>query len=156
MTDERTADLTDLSVAELRQRRDAVRDRGEVLSYRRRLLQAQMDIVEQLGVSGPHEDLATLIGLAIADRPSGGAGVARAVGLNTHPELSVAPLPTGLAGYEEVELAGLLQTLRAAEAEASSERRTLLDELDELQTILVARYRDSGVNAAALLSGDGA
>ncbi|MFT4745155.1 MAG: hypothetical protein ACI9AD_001004 [Nitriliruptoraceae bacterium] len=156
MTDDRTADLTVMSVAELRQRRDAVRDRGEALSYRRRLLQAQMDIVEQLGVSGPHEDLATLIGLAIADRPSEGAAVARAVALNTHPELSVAPLPTGLGGYEEVELAGLLQTLRAAEAEASSERRTLLDELDELQMILVARYRDSGVNAASLLSGDGA
>jgi hypothetical protein len=156
MTDDRTADLTVMSVAELRQRRDAVRDRGEAFSYRRRLLQAQIDIVEQLGASGRHEDLATLIGLAIADRPSDGSGVARAVALNTYPELDVAPLPTGLGGYEDAELTGLLHTLRVMEAEASSERRTLLDELDELQTVLVVRYRDSGVNAASLLAGDGA
>ncbi len=157
MTDDHVVDLTDISVADLRRRRDAVRDREEALSYRRRLLQAQMDIVEQLSMTGAgDEDLATLIGLAIADGPDVGPGAARAVDMSAHPELDVAPLPSDLASYDAGELAGLLAALRTAEAEASVERRALLNEVDELQTVLVARYRDTGVDAASLLAGDGA
>ncbi len=148
-------DLAGLPVADLRRRRDAVRDREAALSYRRRLLQAQMDIVDQLGRSSD-QDLSVRIGEALADGPSAQTGSTRAMDVGPHPELDVEPLPVDVAGYDDEQRAELLARLAADEKATSIERRALLDELDALQAELVQRYRVEGVDMAALLSGDGA
>lgn len=150
-----TDDLSTLPVAELRRRRDAVRDEEQVVSFRRRLLQAQLDIAAAVGVGD--EDLAAQLARVLADAPTGGSGQldARSVDVEDMEgaDVGVEPLPRDLAGLDPAERTALLDRLRDAERAESDRRRELLDELDALQAELVRRYRADGVDAAAILGG---
>ena len=64
---------------DLRRRRDAVRVEEEGLSYRRRLLHAQIDLVGALAGAGEDRDFQSLLAEALSDGPGGGSGEVRAV-----------------------------------------------------------------------------
>lgn len=146
-------DLEALPLDDLRRRRDAVRDREGELSYRRRLLHAQIDLVRAVGASGDHEDFASMLAEVLSDGPAGPTGDVRAVVIDdVHEDLAL--LPVDLEGMSEQERDDLVARLREDEAEVSEERRALLDELDQLQAELVRRYRRDGVDARQLLRGD--
>lgn len=150
-----TQPLSDLDLASLRARRDDVRARETAVSYRRRLLQAQLDIVAGID-EGDDEQLAARLASVLADEPSSVVGSPRAVG--TTVEVAVDgpdALPDDLRSIGPEERAALVERLTAAEREASRERRVLLDELDVLQEELVRRYRRDGVDAAEIIGRDG-
>lgn len=149
-----TADLEALPLDELRRRRDAVRVEEEQLSYRRRLLHAQLDLVQASRRVDEDHDLESMLGRILADDDRGAAGVVRAVSVRPHPGADdVEPLPADLVGLDDDERARLLERLQAAERATSERRRELLDELDELQAELVRRYRRDGVDARQLMGG---
>ena len=147
------ADLESLPLDDLRRRRDAVRAQEEELSYRRRLLHAQIDLVRAVGSSGDHEDFAAMLAEVLSDGPGGAAGEIRSVVVDDdHGDLP--PLPDDLEDLTEQEREDLVARLREEEAAISEQRRELLDELDQLQEELVRRYRRDGVDARQLLRGD--
>ncbi len=147
-----SADLASLPLDDLRRRRDAVRDQEEELSYRRRLLHAQIDLVRAVGASGDREDFAAMLAEVLSDGPSSGGGAVRAVHVEAE-DVELPPLPDDLEDLDEDERAALVARLRAEEETVSDQRRALLDELDELQQELVRRYRRDGVDARQLLGG---
>lgn len=147
------ADLEAMPLDDLRRRRDAVRRQEEELSYRRRLLHAQIDLVRALGTAGDHEDFAAMLAEVLADGPAGGRGEIRAVSVESvHEDLP--PLPDDLEDLDEAAREDLAARLREEESTVSEQRRLLLDELDALQQELVRRYRRDGVDARQLLRGD--
>lgn len=147
-----TADLEALSLGELRRRRDAVRAEEEQLSYRRRLLHAQIDLVGALSSLGEGQDLQSILAAVLADGPGGGAGEVRAVSVDAdHDDLGL--LPDDVTELSDEERDALLGRLRDEEEAVSERRRELLAELDALQDELVGRYRRDGVDARQLLRG---
>ena len=146
--------LDELDVPTLRARRDAVRAEEAAVSYRRRLLQAQLDIVA--GFDDEHaEALERRLVELLADVPSDGDrdGPSRAVETVVEGVEEPAPLPEDLAGMDAEERAALVERLTEQERELSARRRELLDELDRLQAELVTRYREGGVDTASILGG---
>lgn len=141
---------------ELRRRRDAVRDEEEDLSYRRRLLHAQLDIIGAAGRAADREEFEAMLAEVLADAPPTTARAVRAVDVGDHREgVDVEPLPADVVELDEPDRAALLERLRREEEEISSRRRALLDELDRCQEELVRRFRRDGVDARALLGEDG-
>lgn len=147
-----TADLEALPLEELRRRRDAVHAEEELVSFRRRLLQAQLDIVEAAAGVDDEAALEGMLARVLADRP-GGSSSARAVEIDDRP-VDVPPLPVDVVGLSAAEREELLTELREREREVSQHRQELLHELDELQDELVRRFRRDGVDARALLEGE--
>lgn len=151
-----TADLEAMPLDELRRRRDELRSREEDVSYTRRLLHAQLDIVEASLESG--DDITAfedLVAVALTDGPPRPGGDIRAVSVDhDHDDVDLEPLPSDLLERSADDRNQLLERLRAHEAEVSEERRQLLDELDALQDELVRRYRRDGVDTATLLGAD--
>ena len=146
------ADLEELSLDDLRRRRDVVREQGEELSYRRRLLHAQIDLVGAVAAARGDQDLESVLARALTDEPGGGSGEVRAVSVEgEHGDLE--PLPEDLTDLDDTERDALLERLRDREEAVSERRRQLLAELDELQAELVRRYRRDGVDARRLLRG---
>lgn len=146
------AELEELPLDDLRRRRNEVRAQEEELSYRRRLLHAQIDLVGAIGAAGDHEDFAAMLAEVLADGPGGSSGEVRAVSVaDLHDELE--PLPTDLKDLSDRQRDELVAQLRDAEVAVSGRRRELLDELDALQQELVRRYRRDGVDARQLLRG---
>lgn len=148
-----TADIATLSLDEVRRRRDEVRQREEAVSYRRRLLHAQLDIVEA-SLEGADEltTFEELVAAALTDRPQQPGGDVRAVSVDhDHSDVDPEPLPSDLLEWSREDRLELLEQLRATETEVSDRRRELLDELDALQDELVRRYRRDGVDTHALL-----
>lgn len=146
------AELETLTLDDLRARRDAVRERADLLSYRRRLLHAQMDLVEAAATTTDHEEFDAMIAEVLSDRPESD-GEVRAVSVEQlDDDQDVAALPADLLDLDDEERASLLARLRAREQEVSTERRGLLDDLDQLLDELVRRFRQDGVDARSLLS----
>lgn len=144
----------DLDVVALRARRDEVRAREAAVSYRRRLLQAQLDILAALdGVYGDDgaTSLATRLVAALADDEPSDRGSPRALVTDVAGLGSVPALPDDLDQLDADGRAALFAQLREAERELSDERRDLLVELDELQDELIRRYREHGVDAGAFV-----
>lgn len=148
-----TADLEALPLEELRRRRDAVHAEEELVSFRRRLLQAQLDIVEAAADVDDEAALEDMLARVLADRPGGSSSSARAVEIDDRP-VDVPPLPVDVVGLSAAEREELLTELREREREVSQHRQELLHELDELQDELVRRFRRDGVDARALLEGE--
>lgn len=147
------ADLEAMPLDDLRRRRDEVRRQEEGLSYRRRLLHAQIDLVRAVGAAGDRGDFAAMLAEVLADGPAGDGGEVRAVRVEgMHEELP--PLPDDLEDLDEAAREDLVAQLRDDESAVSEQRRLLLDELDALQQELVRRYRRDGVDARQLLRGD--
>lgn len=145
-----TDTIGDLDVAALRRRRDELRTTETAVSYRRRLLQAQLDIVVAIDLGGSDE-LVRRLTAAMADHwpvpPGAPRAVATAVDL-AGPDA----LPADLAALTRSERAALADRIATDERALSARRRGLLDELDEIQEELVRRYRDGGVDPRALLT----
>lgn len=144
------ADLEALTLDELRHRRDAIREEEEGLSYRRRLLHAQLDIIGAAGLAADREDFEAVLAEVLTDAPTPGSGV-RAVDVEGRDDADVEPLPADLIDMPQAERDELLARLREQEQQISERRRALLDELDRFQEELVRRFRRDGVDARALL-----
>lgn len=136
----------ELSLQQLRSERDAMREEEARLSFTRRLLQGQLDILRAHEPGG--ETLGARLAAVLADAPGGGAP-ARAMDLEPPAGVDVPGLPD-LATLDEDETVALAEELAAREAEVSERRRTVLDRLDALQGELVRRYRDEGVDVDAV------
>ncbi len=147
------ADLESLPLDALRRRRDAVRAQEEELSYRRRLLHAQIDLVRAVSASSDHDDLAAMLAEVLSDGPGGESSEVRAVPVAAEHE-DVTPLPADIEDLSDEAREELVGRLLEDESVVSEERRALLDELDRLQEELVRRYRRDGVDARQLLRGD--
>lgn len=146
------ADLESLTLEDLRRRRDAIRDEEEDLSYRRRLLHAQLDIIGAAGQATDREAFEEMLADVLADTSPAPSGDVRSVDVEGRGEdADVDPLPADLVEMDDAERAALLERLRAQEQEVSERRRALLDELDRCQEELVRRFRRDGVDARALL-----
>lgn len=150
------AEFEAMTLEELRHRRDRVRGQEEAVSYRRRLLHAQLDIVQaSMRAAGPAEFEAMLADVLSDDAPSS-AGEVRAVEVeDEHDDVDLAPLPVDLLGISDDDRAAVLARLREDERATSARRQELLQELDALQDELVRRYRRDGVDARELLREDG-
>lgn len=145
-------DLEALTLVDLRRRRDAVRAEEEELSYQRRLLHAQIDLVGAMASVGEGGDLESVLAKALSEGPGGGSGEVRAVSVEgSHGDIT--PLPDDLSQLSDEERDALLARLRDDEASISGRRRALLSELDAIQAELVRRYRRDGVDARQLLGG---
>ena len=136
----------DLSLQQLRSERDALREQEARLSFTRRLLQGQLDILRAHEPGG--ESLAARLAAVLADAPGGGAP-ARAMELAPPDDVDVPGLPD-LAELDEDATVALAEDLAAREAEVSHQRRSVLDRVDALQAELVRRYRAEGVDVDAV------
>lgn len=147
-----TAEHESMALDELRRRRDAVREQEEGLSYRRRLLHAQLDLVEAAAAAEDQAELDAVLAETLSDGPGSSGGDIRAVEVEDRPDVGdLEPLPDDLVDLSDEDREALLARLREQEQDVSSRRRTLLDELDALQDELVRRYRRDGVDARSLL-----
>jgi hypothetical protein len=185
---ELTSGLEAVSVGELRTRRDACQRAELALSYVRRLLQGELDIVAAeleargRGVRGDMgrlvEDLPAILTGPGANAPSQErahgprltmAGVTE--GWSEQSELAVEdlvvevlaaelngdetrqPLLPGanLGAFGDEELRALAGLLRSAETSVSTRRRTLHDQIDQLQTAIVERYKVGAADPDILL-----
>ncbi len=185
---ELTSNLEAVPVGELRTRRDACQRAEVALSYVRRLLQGELDIVAAeleargRGVRGDTgrllEDLPAILAGTSAAAPSQAnaheprltmAGVAE--GWTEQSELALEdlvvevlvaelngdetrqPLLPGanLGAFGDEELRSLAGLLRSAETSVSTRRRTLHDQIDQLQTAIVERYKVGAADADTLL-----
>ncbi|MGO9334297.1 MAG: hypothetical protein ACLQCU_09685 [Acidimicrobiales bacterium] len=185
---ELTSGLEAVPVDELRIRRDACQRAEIALSYVRRLLQGELDIVAAeleargRGVRGDTgrliEDLPTILAGTSANTPSQEhvhesrltmAGVAE--GWTEQSELALEdlvievlegelngdetrqPLLPGanLGAFGDEELRALAGLLRSAETSVSTRRRRLHEQIDQLQTAIVERYKVGAADTDILL-----
>lgn len=145
-------------VTALRSRRDTCHEAELLLSYRRRLLQGQLDIARaeqrRRAGGGSGDDAPALVGnLAdiLADAPAPGARQARNAPLYATQHADADPQPSDpalsrLPDLDAAELDALVGRLSDAEETVSDRRRRVLDALDTLQAALVERYRTDGVD----------
>lgn len=143
--------VAELDLPALRAERDELREREAGLSYTRRILQAQLDIVRAHvdGEGGPF-DIAAILG----EEPGTGGGETRAVLVSAPADVTVPGLPD-LESLDGDALTALASDLQEREQGVSEERRTVLDRLDALQDEVVRRYRDEGVDVADVIGGGG-
>jgi hypothetical protein len=158
-------DIEAQPVAQLRTLRDECREEEEHLSYARRVLQAQLDIVrtEAARRAGGDETDPLLASLpsVLADPPATEPRDPRAMALHV-PDLSGkragdldAP-DTGLSrlpDLSDAEIANLIGRLAEQEAQVSQQRRIVLEHIDRIQSELVRRYRDEGLAIDDVVAG---
>lgn len=151
-------------VADLRKRRDEVRELEAEFSYARRLLQGKIDILkselQRRAEGGEAEmgDLVSRLPSILADEPRGG-GVTRLLGAELprnagkhrrHTER----LATGVANMAEStpeEMALLVEELALEEKRVSEDRRRAQKIIDSLNAELVRRYQKGEEDPSALL-----
>jgi hypothetical protein len=151
--------LDAVSVPDIRVMRDDCREEEARLSYARRVIHGQLDIVraEQARRSG--DDSQGLVGTLtdiLADEPAPRSREARSAplyapteggyGQRSHDTLIDDPALGQVPDLDDDELVALFERLSEKEAHISSLRRTVLDHLDALQDELIGRYRDGSVN----------
>ena len=147
------------SVPEIRVMRDDCREEEARLSYARRVIHGQLDIVraEQARRSGDGtEGLVGTLSEILADDPAPRSREARSAplyapdeggyGQRAHDTLVDDASLGRVPELDDTELTALLERLSEKEAHISSLRRAVLSHLDALQDELIARYRDGSVN----------
>ena len=186
---ELTSELESVGVGELRSRRDACQRAEVALSYVRRVLQGELDIVAAelsargRGVRGDTgrliEDLPTILARGASSTPAPGRAhetrltmAGGSEGWTEQSELdleqlvgevlsaevkgdlaSKAVLPgANLGAFGDEELRSLAELLLAAETSVSRKRRALHDQIDQLQTEIVDRYKVGAADPDSLLS----
>lgn len=150
--------LSEVDLAGVRAMRDDCREEEAGLSYARRVLHGQLDIVraEQRRRGGAaDEGLVGTLADILADDPAPRSRQARSAPLyapDAHYGQRSHDTPLDDASLGRVpeltdeELDALLERLQSKEAHISGLRRTVLAHLDALQDELIRRYRDGSVN----------
>jgi hypothetical protein len=149
-------DLEQLSIDEVRRRRDRALDEREFQSYLRRLVQVRMDILQaeqqRRQAGGESESLVDRITSALSEGPQG-RGRGEALRLKpSDADMAEAErradqamgeaFAKPLDSVDDVALEQALNGLRQAEEEVSSQRAKVLRVHDALQAELKRRYRE--------------
>jgi hypothetical protein len=154
MTESTTPDPAELSLEELRTRRQEMQLEDDAVSYARRVAQARLDLVksERLQHETEPEDgpITDELRSVLSQQLTGGpARPPRPTeDLSDHPlavELDELCATHGfgrLSHLDDAEVASLCAALEEFEARVSSDRRERFDRLDALSAELVRRYRD--------------
>lgn len=171
LTDDYLEDLDELEVSELRRMRDECQREETGVSYTRRVLQGQLDILrsEMQRRSDAGSDEAAEV---LADLPAVLADSDRDPSpLNARPQRQLQP-PVDSRGRREVDsvadaaslgrirerdtedLAQLASELADRERVLSEIRAALLDRIDAIQDELVRRYRDGAADVRDVLAGE--
>ncbi len=159
------ADLANKSTAQLRAMRDDCREEEPGLSFARRVVHGQLDIVraeQHRRAGGDDGGLVGSLSDILADEPAPHARQARSSPLYT-PDVADygnrtwdVPVDDPALGrvpdLDDGELAAFADRLVASEREVSRLRRTVLDHLDALQAELIRRYRDGDVDVDEALA----
>ncbi|HVM21121.1 MAG TPA: hypothetical protein VM307_14270 [Egibacteraceae bacterium] len=153
------AGLDAVDVPQLRTMRDDCREEEARLSYARRVLHGQLDIVRAEQRRRTGDDDQGLVGTLteiLSDDPAPRSREARTAplyapdddryGHRAHDTLVDDAQVSRVPDLDDGELAGLLQRLQDKEEHISSLRRTVLTHLDALQDELISRYRDGSVD----------
>ena len=151
--------LSAAGVPEIRTMRDDCREEEARLSYARRVIHGQLDIVraEQRRRSGDgDEGLVGTLSEILADEPAPHSREARSAplyapqeggyGQRSHDTLIDDSALGQVPDLDDAALTALLERLQEKEAHISALRRSVLEHLDALQDELIARYRDGSVN----------
>jgi hypothetical protein len=165
IADDYLAGLESCPVAEVRTMRDDCREEESRLSYARRLVQGQLDIVraERRRRSGEGDDSSLVAALSeiLADAPAPGSREARSApmfapdeatyGAREHDTAVDDSMVGRVPDLSDDELDELEAQLVEHEAHVSRLRRTVLDNMDALSEELVRRYRE-GVDVDSIVA----
>ena len=159
-SDDYLAELSSADVATIRSMRDDCREEEARLSFARRVVHGQLDIVhaEQRRRSGDEDEgLVTSLTDVLSDEH--GAGRSRELrstplyipqeggyGQRAHDTLIDDSELGRVPDLDDEQLISLLERLQSKEAHISALRRTVLSHLDALQDELIVRYRDGNVD----------
>lgn len=165
------ADLESKPMSEIRAMRDDCREEEPRLSYARRLVQGQLDIVRaesrRRTGGGGDEGLVGALTEILADAPTPRPDV---LGVRSAPVFSPDEATYGAREHDtsledaavgrvpdldDDELEALEQRLVAKENHISSLRRAVLSHLDALSDELIRRYRDGGADVDEIMAGAG-
>ena len=151
--------LDAVDLAGVRTMRDDCREEEASLSFARRVIHGQLDIVraEQARRSGGgDEGLVGTLSEILADDPAPRSREARSApmfapdetgyGQRSHDTLVDDSALGRVPDLSDEELTALLERLQEKEAHISTLRRTVLEHLDALQDEMIARYRDGAVD----------
>lgn len=151
--------LDAVDLAGVRTMRDDCREEEASLSFARRVVHGQLDIVraEQARRSGGGEEgLVGTLSEILADDPAPRSREARSAplfapdeggyGQRSHDTLVDDSALGQVPDLSDEDLTALLQRLQEKEAHISTLRRTVLQHLDALQDEMIARYRDGNVD----------
>jgi len=158
-----TTDPTELSLAELRERRQELQAEDDVVSYARRVAQARLDLVNsEIAHRESHsgEMLRDELNSLLSRHLTGGPGrpPRPTEDLSDHPlaiELDAVCTEKGFGRLKELDgaqLAALSAAITEFEARVSSDRRERYDRLDALSAELVRRYREGEADVDSLLA----
>lgn len=150
-------DAVDLSG--IRSMRNDCQEEETRLSFARRVLHGQLDIVraeQQRRSGGGDEGLVNTLSEILADEPAPRSREARSApmfepgdtgyGQRSHDTLVDDSALGRVPDLSDEELSDLLARLQEKEEHISGLRRTVLQHLDALQNELIARYRDGSVD----------
>lgn len=151
--------LDSVDVPGIRAMRDDCHEEETRLSYARRVIHGQLDIVraEQRRRTGESDEgLVATLSDVLADDPAPRSRQARnapvyapddaGYGNRSHDTLIDDPAMGRVPDLSDEELTALFERLQEKEAHISSLRRTVLDNLDAVQGELINRYRDGTVD----------
>lgn len=158
--------MEDADVESLRAKRDECREEEALLSYARRVLQAQLDVARTEAarrrgeLDGDDTSLVAQLPGILADAPTSAPRAPRPVGFGIPersgkragdldaPGLALSQLPD----LSDAELADYIGRLSEQEERVSHQRAVVLDHLDRLQAELVRRYREGGLTVDDLVA----
>jgi hypothetical protein len=158
-SDDYLADLGAADVATIRAMRDDCREEEARLSFARRVVHGQLDIVhaEQRRRRGDEDEgLVSSLTEVLSDDPAPRSRELRSTpiyipqeggyGQRAHDTLVDDAELGRVPELDDEQLVALLERLQAKEEHISSLRRTVLAHLDALQDELIVRYRDGHVD----------